>query len=340
MKKVLALVLALALLCTCLAACGDSSSSSSAPASTASKAEGASKADEPQSTASGEKMKIGILAPAVTHGWVAGVAYYAEARCKELSDTVEYKLLTSNNAEEMTSQIDELRTWGVQAVVAFPQWEGMEDPIQGLIDAGIPVVNFDIVINVDGVYHVAGDNEDMGTQSAQYIVDKIGTTGKVVVLEVPSSGSVSELRKKGFEEKMKEIAPDMELLTYSTQFTREAGLKDFADILQANPQIDAVFSMDDETSIGVLQAIAEASDRTDIKVVTGGGGCQEYFNMMPENENIWIQSALYSPNMVMDAVDMAVSLLKGESVDKEKIIPTTVVDRENCADFLDETSPY
>lgn len=340
MKKVLALVLALALLCTCLAACGDSSSSSSAPASTASKAEGASAADEPQSTASGEKMKIGILAPAVTHGWVAGVAYYAEARCKELSDTVEYKLLTSNNAEEMTSQIDELRTWGVQAVVAFPQWEGMEDPIQGLIDAGIPVVNFDIVINVDGVYHVAGDNEDMGTQSAQYIVDKIGTTGKVVVLEVPSSGSVSELRKKGFEEKMKEIAPDMELLTYSTQFTREDGLKDFADILQANPQIDAVFSMDDETSIGVLQAIAEASDRTDIKVVTGGGGCQEYFNMMPENENIWIQSALYSPNMVMDAVDMAVSLLKGESVDKEKIIPTTVVDRENCADFLDETSPY
>ena len=90
---------------------------------------------------------------------------------------------------------------------------------------------------------------------------------------------------------------------------------------------------------GVLQAIDEAK-RTDIKVVTGGGGCQEYFNMMPENENIWIQSALYSPDMVKDAVDMAVSLLKGETVDQEKIIPTTVVDRENCADYLDENSPY
>ena len=48
--------------------------------------------------------KIGILAPAVTHGWVAGVAYQAEQRCKELADTVEYKLYTSNNAEEMTTQ--------------------------------------------------------------------------------------------------------------------------------------------------------------------------------------------------------------------------------------------
>lgn len=346
MKKVLALMLALVLVVGCFAACGDGANSSSAAGTDSSSSEGSSSESSESSqeastssTASGEKFKVGILAPAVTHGWVAGVAYYAEARCKELSDTVDYKLLTSENAEEMTNQIDELKTWGVQAVVAFPQWEGMEDPIKGLIDEGIPVVNFDIVIDVDGVYHVAGDNVDMGTQSAQYIVDKIGTTGKVAVLEVPSSGSVSELRKQGFEEKMKEIAPDMELLTYATKFTREDGLKDFADVLAANPQIDAVFSMDDETSIGVLQAIEEAN-RTDIKVVTGGGGCQEYFKMMPANENIWIQSALYSPDMVMDAVDMAVSLLKGETVDQEKIIPTTVVDRENCDSHLDENSPY
>lgn len=347
MKKIISLLLVLTLIVGCFAACGDSTSSSS-EAGTGSSSEVSSEAGSSEEssseassseTASGEKFKVGILAPAVTHGWVAGVAYYAQERCEELSDTVEYKLLTSNNAEEMTNQIDELKTWGVQAVVAFPQWEGMEDPIKGLVDAGIPVVNFDIVIDVDGVYHVAGDNEDMGTQSAQYIVDKIGTTGKVVVLEVPSSGSVSELRKKGFDEKIKEIAPDMEIEYYSTKFTREDGLKDFSDILTANDKIDAVFSMDDETSIGVLQAISEAK-RTDIKVVTGGGGCQEYFNMMPENQDIWIQSALYSPDMVKDAVDMAVSLLKGETVDQEKIIPTTVVDRDNCADYLDEKSPY
>ena len=42
----------------------------------------------------------------------------------------------------------------------------------------------------------AGDNEDMGIQGAKYIVDKIGTEGNVVILEVPTSGSVSELRKK------------------------------------------------------------------------------------------------------------------------------------------------
>ncbi len=286
-----------------------------------------------------EKYKIGILAPAVTHGWVAAVAYNAEQRAKELADEVEYKLYTSNNAEEMTTQLDDLVTWGAQAIVAFPQWEGMEVPIQAAIDSGIVVVNFDIVINADGVYRLSGDNKDMGVQGARYIVDKIGTEGTVIMLEVPTSGSVSELRKAGFEETIAEIAPDLEVISYATQFTREDGLVDMADILTAHSQIDAVYSMDDETSIGALQAIREAN-RTDIKVITGGGGMQEYFRMMPENEDIWIQSALYSPAMVRDAFDMALNILKGNAVEEVVIIPTTLVDRDNYQNFLDENSPY
>lgn len=194
----------------------------------------------------------------------------------------------------------------------------METSIQTALDNGIEVVNFDIEIDVDGVYRVAGDNEDMGVQGAHYIVDKIGTEGNVVVLEVPTAGSVSELRKKGFEDTIAEIAPDLTIQTYATEFTREAGLSDFSDILTANSQIDAVYSLDDETSVGVLQAIEEAG-RDDIKVVTGGGGMQEYFNMMPQNEDIWIQSALYSPAMVKDAVDVALKVLKGEDVEEQII---------------------
>ena len=286
-----------------------------------------------------KKHKIGILAPAVTHGWVAAVAYNAEARAKELSVKVEYKIQTSSNAEEMTSQLDDLMTWGAEAIVAFPQWTGMEAPIQKAIDAGIKVVNFDIEIAVDGVYRVSGDNEDMGVQGAKYVVDKIGKDGTVAILEVPTAGSVSELRKKGFVETLSQIAPNMKVVTYATKFTREDGLKDFADILTSNPKIDAVYSMDDETSIGVLQAIKEAG-RTDIKVVTGGGGMQEYFKMMPENNDIWIQSTLYSPAMVKNAIDVALKVLDGEDVQKVTIIPTTVVDRDNYKDFLDENSPY
>ena len=281
--------------------------------------------------------KIGILAPAVTHGWVAAVAYYAEQRCQELG--LDYTVATSNNAEEMTTQLSDLLVWGADAIVAFPQWEGMEDPIQEAVDAGVIVVNFDIDIAIDGVYKVTGDNYGMGVAGAEYIVDKIGTEGTVVALTVPTSGSVNDLRMQGFTDTMAEIAPDIVIKEYATQFTREAGLADMADILTAEPEIDAVYSLDDETSIGALQAIDEAG-RTDIQVITGGGGCQEYFNMMPEYENIWVQSALYSPAMVEDAVDMAVALLNGEEVESPLTVPTAVVDRDNYTEYLDENTPY
>lgn len=333
-KKLAALALAGAMSLS-LAACGNGNSA--APSSKPS-----DKPSVESQAPAGEKYKIGILAPAVTHGWVAAVAYNAEVRCKELSDKVDYKVVTSNNAEEMTTQLDELKTWGADAIVAFPQWEGMEVPIQQTIEAGIPVVNFDIEIKVDGVYRVSGDNYDMGYQGAQYVVDKIGTEGTVVILDVPTSGSVAQLRKQGFLEHLAELAPNIKTVEYATQFTREAGLADMADILSANSKIDAVYSMDDETSIGAIQAIRDAG-RTDIKVITGGGGSQEYFNMMlaEENQDLWIESALYSPAMVKDAVDMAIDILSGNApAESVKIIPTTIVDRENASKYLDANTPY
>ena len=67
------------------------------------------------------------------------------------------------------------------------------------------------------------------------------------------------------------------------------------------------------------------------------------FNMMlaDENQDIWLQSALYSPDMVEDAVDMALDILNGNAPeDPVKIIPTTILDRDTVESHLDENSPY
>ena len=65
--------------------------------------------------------------------------------------------------------------------------------------------------------------------------------------------------------------------------------------------------MDDETSLGCIQAINEAG-RTEIKAITGGGGCQEYFKVIASEEGkaIGAASALYSPAMIQDAIKVAI----------------------------------
>lgn len=362
MKKFLALLLAGAMACS-LAACGSSQSSSggtsAAEAKTAS-TEAASKAaaetpeaavtentEEKSSNSSAladfdiskvdtSKIKVGIAAPDVTHGWVAGVAYYAEKYCKD--NNLTYKITTSSDAAEMTTALQDLQAWGATVIVSWPQWSGMEDAIQEVIDAGIPVVNFDVDVKCEGIYKVTGDNYDMGYQCGKYIADKVGDGANIVVMDVPSSGSVCELRKQGFYDYLKKINYDQSNIfeVQEDAFTRDDGLADMADILESHDKIDAVYSMDDETSIGCIQAITEAG-RTDIKAITGGGGMQEYFKMIADDKyaDLGLATALYSPSMVEDAIKTAIILQTGGTADSVVVIPTTIVNKDNVKDYID-----
>lgn len=312
MKKLIALLLALAMVLS-LAACGSSEKKSDT-----------------------KTVKVGIAAPDVTHGWVAGVAYYAEKYCKE--NNIEYMVTTSKDAAEMTTALDDLVAWGATVIVSWPQWTGMETALQGIIDSGIPVVNFDVDVACEGIYKVTGDNYDMGYQSAKYIVEKVGEAANIVVMDVPSSGSVCELRKQGFYDYLTEVNYDQSNIFEVTleSFARDKGLSGMADVLEAHPQIDAVYSMDDETSMGCIQAITEAG-RTDIHAITGGGGCQEYFRMIADEQyaSLGLCSALYSPAMSQDAIKTAITLLNGGTAESVVVIPTTIVSSANVSEHLD-----
>ena len=315
MRKMLIFALVLSILCCVLCGCGSASENGSG---------------------TGGDIKIGIAAPDVTHGWVAGVAYYAEKYCREQGIT--YKITTSADAAEMTANINDLVAWGADAIVLWPQWTGMEDAVDEITAQNIPVVSFDFDIDSDGIYKVTGDNTGMGYESAKYITEKVGDAATIAVLDVPSAGSVAELRKQGFYAYLDEIGYDKSNIFEVSEdsFTRDCGLKDMTDILESHSHIDAVFSMDDEISIGAIQAITEAG-RTDIQAITGGGGMQEYFRMMKEEKyaSLGLASALYSPAMVEDAVRSAISLCSGEACEKCIVIPTTIVTAANADEYID-----
>ena len=286
-----------------------------------------------------KEIKVGIAAPDVTHGWVAGVAYYAEKYCKD--NNLTYKITTSSDAAEMTANLEDLVAWGATVIVSWPQWTGMETALQEVIDAGIPVVNFDVDVACEGIYKVTGDNYDMGYRCAEYILTKVGEAATILVMDVPSSGSVCELRKQGFYDYLNEVGYDQSNIVemQCDAFTRDDGLAVCADALEKYAQVDAIFSMDDETSIGCIQAITEAG-RTDIKAITGGGGMQEYFRMIADDQfaDLGLASALDSLAMVEDAIKTAITILEGGTAEPVVVIPTTIVNKENANDFIDSNN--
>lgn len=338
MKKILS-VLLMSSLVLVMVACG-SNSKESTNAGSVSNSQTDEKTDTDQQNA---KPLIGISVPQAPTGWVAAVQYYADKQAKELN--LNYKLLAAADPNEQASQIDDLINMNPKAIVLMPCNDQVAVAAQKIKDAGIILIDFDRSINpTEPDYYLAGDNYGMGVEGAKYIADKLGGKGKVIIASVASYGeAVNGQRIQGFMDTIGEIGPDIEILgTYDSENAApESGLKTMTDVLQANKQIDGVFSIDDELSVGLYQAIQEQK-RTDIRVLTGGGGAQSYFNLMNQApDDVWLASALYTPNMIAECVNMAGKIANGEEPESAKtIVPSKIVDRTNVEDYLDSNSPY
>ena len=349
-KNLLTLGLAAVLSVSLLAGCSSSAEETTAAeteaateAATEEAAEEESTEDASEEAADAETTafdgKLGVIVLEADHGWTAGVSYYAEQKCDEMG--IDYQIYTSNNVNDQANQIEQAISDGCTAIVLEPHTDEVSIAAQAIPDAGIPLVLFDRTVTGDYDAYVAGDNPGIGTAGAKEIGELLGGQGTVIVHNVPSSGVVSTDRVDAFKAEMEAGYPDIKLIDITTDdFTQESGLKAMTDALVANPEIDAVFSIDDESSLGFLRAINDAG-RTDIQLMTGCGGAQAYFNAIAEQEGApELITATYSPMMIQDAIDVAIEIANGGTVEKEVIVPPTIVSKDNVDEFLDSSSPY
>ncbi len=343
-KRMMSILMMLVMVSALLTGCSSGSkeeptNSDSTTTAPADSDEAATAAPEQTDTKDG---LIGVSLPAADHGWMAGTIFYAQEKVKALGLTEGsgYKILTSENVNDQANDIDELISLGCTSIVLLPHNDEVSVAAQKIVDAGINLVVFDRKVSGDYTAYVAGNNAAIGTLGAQYIGKALGGKGTVAVMSAPSVGSVSVERTDAFKAEMQSSYPDVTLIEVTAGgFTQEAGLTMATDMLVANAQIDAVFSIDDEPSLGILQAIKEAG-RTDIKYISGGGGAQSWYSKIQSETDIKCFTETYSPSMIGDAIQMAVDIQQGKDYQKDTIIEPSTVDSSNVADFINANSPY
>jgi len=279
---------------------------------------------------------VGISVPDNPTGWVGAVQWIAKKTADDLG--LNYILVASQNPNDQANKIDELISMGCDYIVLFPENDELEVAAQKIMDAGIVLVNYDRTLgDLVPDYYVAGNNREMGVIGAKYIIEKLGPEGgKVVLMNIPNYGLIFQERIDGAMSVFDEH-PEIEIIGEwaSDNGAPETVIPVFSDILTAHDQIDAVYSTDDEMNLGILQAIKEAG-RTDIKALTGGGGWQDYFNVMNDWPDMWASSQTYAPYMMGDCVQLVDRLIKGEEVESRIIIPPFCLDRTNYQQYLDD----
>lgn len=339
-KKILSILLMLVMVVSLFAGCtsGKDKPGKDADPTPTSAGDTATKAPD-KTTKNG---LIGIALPAADHGWLAGTIFYAQEKVKQLGlvEGTGYKILTSENVNDQANDIDELISLGCTSIVLLPHNDEVSVAAQKIMDAGINLVVFDRKVSGDYTAYLAGNNAAIGTLGAKHIGDALGGKGTVAVMSAPSVGSVSIERTDAFKAEMKSSYPDVKLIEVTAGgFTQEAGLTMASDMLVANSKIDAVFSIDDEPSLGILQAIKEAG-RTDIKYISGGGGAQAWYAKIKDETGIKCFTETYSPSMIGDTIQVAVDIQQGKEFKKDTILEPITVDSANVADYINANSPY
>jgi len=235
----------------------------------------------------------------------------AEAKADELG----YELLvldSQNDPAKELAAVEDVLTKDIAVLMINPtDSDAVRSAIRAANRRDIPVVTLDRGANGgEVVSHVASDNVQGGAMAGDLIMDLLAGSGKVVELEGVPGTSAARDRGEGFNAAISKIEGITVVARQTADFDRTKGLNVMENILQAQPEIDAVFAHNDEMALGAIKAIQAA--KRDILVV-GFDGTDDAVAAV--NEGAMLATiAQQAAKIGATGVETADAILKGESV--------------------------
>ncbi|WP_312812140.1 ribose ABC transporter substrate-binding protein RbsB [Sedimentibacter sp.] len=258
-----------------------------------------------------EAKTIGLAISTLNNPFFVDLEAGAKAKAQELGVTLVTLDSQDDSATEM-SNVEDLISQGVDIIMINPtDSDAVKSAVEAANKANIPVITLDRGANGgEVVSHIASDNVAGGKLAGEYVIELLGGKGKVVELEGIPGASAARDRGQGFNEAIS--GTDIEVVAKQTaNFDRAEGLTVMENILQAQPEIDAVFAHNDEMALGAIEAI-KASKR-DILVV--GFDATDDAKAAVESGEMAATVEQLPKEIGSMGVEAAVKILNGEQVE-------------------------
>ena len=238
-----------------------------------------------------------------------------------------------DDATKQVSDIEDLISKNVSVLIVNPvDSDAVTGAVQEAVNKGVKVISVDRAVNgVDIDCQIASDNVAGAELATQYIVDTLGEGIKVAELQGTSGASAAIDRGTGFHN----VADDkLDVVASQTaNFDRTEGMTVMENMLQANGDIQAVFAANDEMALGAMEAIAGAGK--DIMVV-GFDATDDAIASIKEGK--MAATIAQQPDLIgSTAVENALKIMNGESIEKEIPVEVTLVTKDNVDTFGEKT---
>ncbi|CAN5541480.1 substrate-binding domain-containing protein [soil metagenome] len=277
------------------------------------------------STTSADKKKIGVTLLTREHQFYKDL----EAGLKEAADKNGFELIVQSGDMDLAKQQSQIENFIVQKVVAIvvcpADSKGIAPAIDKAYAANIPVFTADISASGGKVVsHIASDNVLGGAKAAEFIANLLKDGGEVGIIGQPEVQSTID-REKGFKDEMAKHPNIKVVATLNGGGVRDRATKAADDMLQGNPNLKAIFAINDDSALGAL-ASAETRGKKDL-IIVGYDATPEAVAKIQSGSMLKADVAQDPKLIGAKTIETIARHLKGEKVEAVVAIPVKIVDK-------------
>jgi ribose transport system substrate-binding protein len=247
----------------------------------------------------------------------------------------------AGNVNTQTSQMDNFITQKVDLILISPFEASPLTPVVArAMKAGIPVIELDRKTVGDAgknyTAFIGGDNFKIAEEAGKYVADKLlPQGGEVAVLQgLPSSTPAVE-RLNGFKAGVKDNSKINVVAEQAADWLPDKAQTAFAAMLQAHPNIKAVYASNDMMAAGARLAAKGAGKLDQVKILGTDGLPGPAGGIRAVAEGEWAATFTY-PTGGPEAIEMAKSILLdcAETVPTVVTVPTTAITPDNAKQLM------
>ena len=282
---------------------------------------------------------VGITLGSLGNPFFVSLAKGAEAKVKQLNPAAKVTTLSADyELNKQFSQIDGFIAAGTDLIlVNAVDAKAIEPALVKAKKAGIVVVGVDVAANgADAT--VQTNNVQAGEIACQFIVEKLGGKGNVIIQNGPQVSAVID-RVNGCKSVFKKN-PDIKVLSddQDAKGSREGGLNVMQNHLTRFPKIDAVFAINDPQAVGIDLA-ARQLKRKGI-VIASVDGAPDIETALKGDTQVQASASQDPYAIAQKAVEIGQDLINGKKpAAPMTLLPSTLITRDNVKDYKGWSAP-
>ncbi|MFJ2539672.1 sugar ABC transporter substrate-binding protein [Pseudomonas sp. NPDC087614] len=283
-------------------------------------------------------MKIGVSMSQFDDTWLTYLRESMDTKAKSYPDGVELQFEDArSDVVKQLSQVENFISQKVDAIVVNPVDTAATRKItEAAVKAGIPLVYVnrrpDDLKLPKGVVTVASNDLEAGEMQMQYLADKMGGKGNIVILLGDLANNSTTNRTKGVKEVLAKY-PDIKIEQEQTGiWSRDKGMTLVNDWLTQGRKFDAVVSNNDEMAIGAAMALQQAGVKKGSVLIAGVDGTPDGLNAVKKGA-LAVSVFQDAKGQADGSIDTAVKMAKNEPVEQSVWVPYRLITPQNVDTF-------